>query len=218
MSEPGSTGGELAFFGTITAGLSHELKNVIATINEYNGLLDDLAQVSSRRPLDPERLRQICGRISKQIERGESLILSLNRFAHSMDEPLREIDLCDAVTDIVGLCTNYARRRRVTLDTRLPGERPHATTDPFALQRAMHAAITLAVDQAGDEATVTVALADADAGWQISVDFGRPAVRPDDGEPADRADRLDTLAASLGATTSWGVPGVSLAFPPDWAH
>ena len=91
MTTEPTSGEELAFFGTITAGLSHELKNVIATINEYNGLLDDLAQAAARRPLDPERLRQICGKITKQIERGESLILGLNRFAHSMDEPIRDI-------------------------------------------------------------------------------------------------------------------------------
>ena len=44
---------DIAFFGAVTAGLSHELKNVLATINELSGLQDDLQLLARRgRPLD----------------------------------------------------------------------------------------------------------------------------------------------------------------------
>ena len=46
----------LRFFGTMTASISHELKNALSIINEGAGLLEDLAAMSARgMALDPAR-------------------------------------------------------------------------------------------------------------------------------------------------------------------
>ena len=46
---------DLLFFGRIGASVSHELKNVLAVMNEQAGLLGDLACMAARgMPLDPE--------------------------------------------------------------------------------------------------------------------------------------------------------------------
>jgi len=50
----------LAFFGAITASISHELNNVIAIIDQSAGLLNDLlAGAQYGRPITNEKLERI---------------------------------------------------------------------------------------------------------------------------------------------------------------
>ena len=51
----------LAFFGMISAGMSHEMRNVLSIIGEYAGLLDDFLVAAERgAPLDSDKLRRLC--------------------------------------------------------------------------------------------------------------------------------------------------------------
>ena len=44
----------LRFFGKITASVTHEIKNALATINENAGLMTDYIEMAARgRPLEP---------------------------------------------------------------------------------------------------------------------------------------------------------------------
>ena len=57
---------ETAFIGKITAGVTHEFMNVLSTIKEASGLMEDLlAEISAGRSLDDldkKTLRRICTR------------------------------------------------------------------------------------------------------------------------------------------------------------
>ncbi|MBU1610420.1 MAG: hypothetical protein KKC99_01110, partial [Proteobacteria bacterium] len=56
---------QLAFFGRMNAHISHELKNIFATISETSGLLVDLMSIHGMdKGPQGERLVQICGRIT----------------------------------------------------------------------------------------------------------------------------------------------------------
>ena len=67
---------ERAFFGQATASATHEINNVLAIINEYAGLLGDLAAgAEAGRPLDPARLTKTAGSILRQIKRGVTGVL-----------------------------------------------------------------------------------------------------------------------------------------------
>ena len=73
---------DLAFFGAITASVSHELNNVISIVYQTAGLLNDLLAGAQRgRPISDERLEQIAIRIGEQTERGAAIIKRLNAFA-----------------------------------------------------------------------------------------------------------------------------------------
>lgn len=93
----------LRFFGSMTASISHEIKNTLAIINENGGLLGDLVALSEKgRPLDPERLKTLSGNILRQVQRADEIVRRLNRFAHSANQPVvatdtREIFECTAV-------------------------------------------------------------------------------------------------------------------------
>ncbi len=48
----------LQFFGEMSASISHEIKNVLAIVNENAGLLEDLTLMADRgKPIDPARLK-----------------------------------------------------------------------------------------------------------------------------------------------------------------
>ncbi|MGD8291766.1 MAG: sensor histidine kinase, partial [Desulfobacterales bacterium] len=78
----------LQFFGRISASVSHELKNVLAIVNENAGLLEDLACMANRgKPIDPSRLIKMADAVKKQVGRADEILKNMNRFAHSIDQP-----------------------------------------------------------------------------------------------------------------------------------
>ena len=95
------------FFGEISASISHEMKNVLAIINENAGLLADMVRPSAQqRPISPERLARLADSVAGQVRRGNQIIEGMNRFAHSADLPVESVDLGEAV-DLV--CSVAAR-------------------------------------------------------------------------------------------------------------
>lgn len=149
----------LSFFGIITASLSHEINNVVAIIGELSGLQGDLLLGAQRgRPVDEEKLKGLSERITKQAKRGETTIKMLNRFAHSIDDPVKDLDLRKLVEEITALAQRFAFLKGVRLETRLAEETIAITSNPFSLQQAIFACIeiALAVSEKDDVLTLTV--------------------------------------------------------------
>ena len=88
---------ELQFFGAMTATATHDLKNVIAIINENAGLLEDLTLMAQKsgNALSPDRVATVAKRIRDQVKRGDEMIKTLNRFAHRVDTPQEQALACD---------------------------------------------------------------------------------------------------------------------------
>ncbi len=83
----------LAYFGKMMAAISHEIKNSLAIINENAGLMEDLCLMAKQgNPLDPERIGTIAGRVVRQIQRADTTVKKMNRLAHSVDDPVRQVD------------------------------------------------------------------------------------------------------------------------------
>ncbi|MEJ5347292.1 MAG: hypothetical protein WHS46_01200 [Desulfosoma sp.] len=106
----------LRFFGAVSASISHELKNAIAIVSEHAGLLEDLALLAERgKPLDPERLKRTAMQITRQVQRANVLIGNLNRFAHSIDEPITTVPLSELISFLVTLAERKATMSGITL-------------------------------------------------------------------------------------------------------
>jgi hypothetical protein len=66
---PASQG--IKFFGQATAGLTHEMKNCLAMINEFNGLIGDLIMAHERgHPLNLERIKSLVADIKRHVAKG----------------------------------------------------------------------------------------------------------------------------------------------------
>jgi len=126
---------ELRYFGKVTASISHELKNVLAILNEHAGLLQDfVAMAEQGQPLDVERIRRLSATMIGQIGRGDMIVKRMNRFAHSVDQELANVDLVALVTMVVELFARTASTRGVTVEVEHASDTLNLTTQPFVLE------------------------------------------------------------------------------------
>ncbi len=124
----------LAFFGAVTASISHEIKNRMAIVNEQAGLLEDLVLMAERGgQIDLERLKRLSRSVKDQIAQGDGIIRTMNRFAHSVDTPCATIGLRSLMDLTVRLAARKAGLKGVALEVDPDCKDAELTTDPFAL-------------------------------------------------------------------------------------
>ena len=144
----GKTG--FLFFGKMTALISHEIKNVLAIINENAGLLEDITLMAEKgMPIAPEKLRTQAGRIKNQIHRANGIVKNMNKFAHSADESLMSVDLDEILELLAALSARSASMRGVTLEAESTGSSPRITTNPFLLENLVWLCMDFAMEMAG---------------------------------------------------------------------
>ena len=150
----------LQFFGKMTASISHEIKNVMAIINESAGLLEDYAlMVEKGVAIDPEKLKVVSGRVSKQIRRAEGITRNMNSLAHSVDDFHKSIGLGETLELSVGLALRLADMKSVKLDLRLPRDTATVTiiTSPFHLLNLLWLVLDFAMGASGEGKSVVIA-------------------------------------------------------------
>jgi len=160
----------LGFFGKITASISHELKNSLAIINEKAGLLEDFALMADKGiPLDPERMELLAGQIIKQIVRANDIIRTLNLFAHSAEEPLKNTDLVQVLTLVIRLCSRFADMKSVTLAPDIPTDPVNIQTHPFFAEHLICHCLTAAMDWTGMEKKLNIGMEHTDVDVRIHI-------------------------------------------------
>lgn len=108
----------LQVFGKISAAVSHDLKNVLAIINESAGLLDDLALRAGKGiDIPVDRLTITTARILRQVKRGDTVLKNLNRFAHTTDAPILESNVAETVALVVDLVARQALMKEIAFTT-----------------------------------------------------------------------------------------------------
>lgn len=160
MSDPNSrrTRDEsLAFFGTIIAGQSHEVTNVLNIISELAGLQLDLLGVKEQDlPVNLPRLQEVAAKIQHQVHRGDTIVRNLNGFAHSVDLPVAVFDLKEVIERVLFFAQRSARLARVELVSELPTESIVLESNPFCVQQAVFICIDIALRSASDIRRVVV--------------------------------------------------------------
>ncbi len=143
-----------AFVARLTAGATHELRNVLAIVKESGGLVQDLLAIGASAD---GRADAALGRIEAQVARGAELLTSLNRLAHGLDEAEVAVDLGEAVEHAVVLCRRYARQRERGLEAR-GGEAVTVTATANGLDvfRALVAGVEWCVEALVQGGTVVV--------------------------------------------------------------
>lgn len=156
----------LQFFGRMSASISHELKNVLAIIKENSGLLSDYIKMAGKgMTVEPERFEKIARRIEAQTRRADTIIKNLNQFAHSVDIPVKSLDLNEILNLLVALHHRLAAMRQVELEPRPAESAVIVTTQPFLLLNVLGLVLTHAFDAvpAGGIMAIAVDLAQSEA-------------------------------------------------------
>ncbi len=158
----------LQFFGKMTASISHEIKNVLAIINENAGLLEDLTLMADRgQPLVPARLKMMATALQKQIGRANEILNNMNRFAHSIDETVAEVDLNQTIELFMALTDRFAVMRGVKVDLMLPVNPVTIPTAPFYLLNLLWLCLDFCMSASSDEKRVELVAEETKNGVRI---------------------------------------------------
>lgn len=155
------------FMGRVNARISHEMKNIMATISETAGLMEDWVDLAATgRPLDMGVLKNCCQTISAQIQRGFTTINEMNRFAHSVDRRMAAVD----IHELLGLATGLAGCLRYAKKVSLPppdGSVPKIRTHVLFLVNLLYSGLDFAFQNAGPEDEIKVVVYDSDKNARI---------------------------------------------------
>lgn len=128
----------MRFFGTVSASATHDLKNVLAVIQENAGLLEDLCRMAERgRPLDPGRLLRLAAELQQQVRRGDRIVIAMNRLAHSVDEEPQAWDAAGLLEVLAVLSARFLAARGLALRISPPAAPVSLPASPFLLIRLL---------------------------------------------------------------------------------
>jgi len=203
----------LRFFGRVCANLSHELKNSLATINEQNGLLDDFLMLAERgRPLDPARIHKITTAVAGHVQRANAIVNKLNRFAHSIDETRKQVELDELLAHACGLYERPAAIKGVSLAPESLQQGVNIKTNPFLVQQLLLICFEHATDKASSGTTLSVTLERSGASALITI----PGPAP---EPCPILEELlGELSGSIAADTIDNLFHIQLPLKVDVEH
>ena len=192
----------LQFFGRISASISHEIKNVLAIVNENAGLLEDFSiMAEGGMPLDPARLKKMASTVMNQVSRGDEIIKNMNRLAHSIDDTIATVELKEIIELFMALTVRFAAMRAVKVELRLPASPLKITTAPFYLMNLLWLCLEFSMSASGDKKQVELVVEETENGVRIR--FRRLAGLPAallETFPSDREKNLlAMLAAALTA-------------------
>ena len=158
----------LQIYGKITASASHEIKNVLAIINENAGLLEDFTFMADRgKPLDPARLKLMAAAVQKQVGRADGILKNMNGFAHSIDEIFTDVDLNQTMGQFMALTERFAAMRGVRVDLQLPASPIKIPTAPFFLMNLLWLCLGFGMTASGDDKRVELVVEETENSVRI---------------------------------------------------
>jgi signal transduction histidine kinase len=149
---------DLMFFGKVNASISHELKNILATISEAAGLLNDLTEMATKgHNFELEMMKTCSQDIVEEIQRGFAAIKRMNTFSHSMDDPLKRVNLIEVLDLMINLAEFLSFAGKVHFD---PPQKaaPIVITCPWRLQHLIYQALVSAFESVGPNGEIQVSL------------------------------------------------------------
>jgi C4-dicarboxylate-specific signal transduction histidine kinase len=145
------------FFGEVSASISHEIKNVLAIINENAGLLHDMILMSEKgMPLSPERLLKLSRSIAGQVARGDRIVKGMNQFAHSADVSTETVDVYAVILFLSDLNARLIAMKGKAPHIGMPATPVIAVTNRFFLENLVWACLCRAMDAGSADQTVSV--------------------------------------------------------------
>jgi signal transduction histidine kinase len=196
---------EVAFFGKITAGITHEIKNVLAIIQESSGLMEDILDITENGTFThKDKFIKSLNRIYGQIQRGIDITSRLNRFAHSPDHCPASLDLNEITEQMVLLASCFARLKNVVLESS-PSDPPLIIkSDPVSLEMALFESIEILLDVIGSGGKITLSPRKIQDKCVLGVGYEH-TVFPEEDFPAkisstERWASLQEIMARLGGT------------------
>jgi C4-dicarboxylate-specific signal transduction histidine kinase len=148
---------EIEFIGKITAGVTHEINNALASIKEISGLLEDLISISLTDSFPhQEKFLKVLPKIREQVKRSVKLTTQLNKFSHLADEYRAQVELNDFIEHLVFLTQRFARIKNVEIQYQPAEQAVKLNTIPIQLQMALYYCITYFLCHTADRGKISI--------------------------------------------------------------
>lgn len=188
----------LQYMGRMTAGMTHEINNVLAVIRETAGFAQDLISLSGPDSFpNREKALKCLEEVQRQIERGSGFTRALNRFAHSVDHERQTTPVQDIVALAVALNERHVRQKCAVLEAVETEASPALDADFFLVIEALSLLISRAVEDLGGEGKVLLSFDLKDTGRENSVRVWPEHAAP--AGPANNSAPAAELASDLSA-------------------
>jgi hypothetical protein len=141
----------IRLFGRVTASVSHEIRNVLAIMNENAGLLEDTCRLAEKgRPLDLQRMLRIAADLKQQVRRGDRITRGLSKLSHSVDAGGIALDANEWMATFVTLAGRMAFAQGVSLHA-AECNSSGLIQSGFGLLRLMWACLDMAISAVGPQ-------------------------------------------------------------------
>jgi len=148
---------EIKFIGKITAGVTHEVNNVLASIREISGLMTDILSITDETSFPRKEKFQISlQKIQNQVQRGIKLTCQLNKFSHLSDTNKTDVDLNEIIEHLIFLTERFARIKNITLQNRPSTQSITITSDPFLLQMSLFNAVSYLLNRMDNGCEISI--------------------------------------------------------------
>ncbi|SLM32527.1 Integral membrane sensor signal transduction histidine kinase [Desulfamplus magnetovallimortis] len=139
--------GKLATIGELAAGIAHEINNPVAIMVEEAGWIEDLLEEEElKNTKNFEEFKRALVQINTQGKRCKEITHKLLSFARKTDSTINDVQINDAVREIVSLTAQMARYNNVIIETELHEGIPFIRISPSELQQVILNLINNAID------------------------------------------------------------------------
>ncbi|HDS01197.1 MAG TPA: two-component sensor histidine kinase [candidate division Zixibacteria bacterium] len=136
---------KMASIGRLAAGVSHEINNPLAIINENAGMVNDVLSVSNDFPMR-EKVTKSVNSILRNVERCSRITHRLLGFAKRMETKIETLDLRELITEVLGFLEKEALHRNIKINTNFPENLPGIRSDRGQLQQVFLNILNNAID------------------------------------------------------------------------
>ena len=212
---------ELVFFGKITAGITHEIKNVLAIIQESSGLMEDILDITENGTFPhKDKFIKSLNRIHGQIQRGIDISSRLNRFAHSTDHCPVSLDLNEITEQMILLASRFTRLKNVVLESS-PSDPPLIIkSDPVSLEMALFESIEILLNVIASGGKITLSPQKIQNKCVLGIGYENTVLPEEDFlakiSSTERWASLQEIMVYLGGTAKvFGLPPEILLYLPE---
>jgi two-component system NtrC family sensor kinase len=148
---------KMASIGRLAAGVSHEINNPLAIINESAGMIKDVLSVSNEFPMS-DKINRSVNSILKNVERCSRITHRLLGFAKRMEAKIETIDLAELLREVMGFLEKEALHRNIKINLNVPENLPSISSDRGQLQQVFLNIMNNAIDaiSGGGQIDITV--------------------------------------------------------------
>ena len=139
--------GKLASIGELAAGIAHEINNPVAIMVEEAGWIEDLLEDEVLKETENlVEFKRALKQINTQGKRCKEITHKLLSFARKTDSTINDVEVNDAIREMVSLTAQMARYNNVIIETKLEENLPFVRISPSELQQVMLNLINNAID------------------------------------------------------------------------